>query len=237
MTLLWGAILGGQAARVDAAELITNGGFEFGFAGWTRANQLGSDGSFLIQTGTTSPVNGIPVPAPPGGTNAAMTDAQGPGSHVLYQDIVVPFNVTVASLSFSRYLNNQAADYFSPNTLDFTSVNNQQARVDILRSSADPFSLSAADELLNVFRTQPGDPLVSGYSTVVTDLTSFLRAHAGETLRLRFAEVDNQLTMNFGVDNVSLNATAVPEPSSLFGLSVGVSIGVALAIRSTRRRS
>ena len=57
------------------AGLITNGGFESGFSGWTRANQLGSEGTFFVQTGTSSPVNGFSVQAPPEGSNAAMTNS------------------------------------------------------------------------------------------------------------------------------------------------------------------
>src|SRR5437016_4892918 len=78
---------------------INNGGFESGFAGWTRADQLGSEGTFALQTGTASPVNGTTVPAPPGGSTAAMTDAQGPGSHVLYQSFTVTAPVPQAVLS------------------------------------------------------------------------------------------------------------------------------------------
>ncbi len=42
--------------------VIVNGGFESGLAGWTRVDQAGSDGSFGLQTGSTSPVNNFPVP-------------------------------------------------------------------------------------------------------------------------------------------------------------------------------
>lgn len=222
----------GRVSRADI-ELIGNGGFESGFTGWTREDQLGSDGGFLIQGGTASPVNGFPVPAPPEGLNAAMTDAQGPGSHVLYQDFVVPTNVVSGTLSFDVYINNQA-DFFSPDTLDFTSVDNQQARVDLLLASADPFSLAAADILHNAFRTLPGDPSESGYSTVVVDVSALLLGHAGETLRLRFAEADNQLFLSFGVDRVSL-AVTVPEPSSLAGLAIGGLTAAGLMIRRRRR--
>jgi len=44
------------------ANLITNGGFESGFASWTRANQFGSESQFFAQTGIVSPVNAFPVP-------------------------------------------------------------------------------------------------------------------------------------------------------------------------------
>src|SRR4051794_13164535 len=79
------------------AAVITNGGFESGFSGWTRADQLGSEGSFQMQTGTASPLTGTVVPAPPGGTTAAMTDAEGAGSHVLFQlfTITAPVNPTL----------------------------------------------------------------------------------------------------------------------------------------------
>src|SRR5512136_63297 len=78
------------AVPIQAAQLITNGGFEPGLAGWTVADQVGSDGAFMLQSGTSSPVLGDPVPSPPGPTHAAMTDAQGPGSHLMYQDFAVP---------------------------------------------------------------------------------------------------------------------------------------------------
>src|SRR5688572_8193840 len=75
-----------SAAPVQA--LIVNGGFEAGFSDWTRADQPGSDGTFALQSGTQSPVLLETVPAPPGGTFAAMTDAEAGGSHVLYQQFV-----------------------------------------------------------------------------------------------------------------------------------------------------
>src|SRR4051794_33472577 len=93
---------GGVAAH--GAQILLNGSFEPNLAGWTTANQPGSDGAFLLQMGTTSPTTGISVPAPPAGTHAAMTDSEGPGSHALYQDFVVPNIVGVATLSFSLFI-------------------------------------------------------------------------------------------------------------------------------------
>src|SRR4051794_18589887 len=113
------------------AAFITNGGFESGFSNWTRSNQLGSEGTFALQTGIVSPVNNDPVPLPPGGITAAMTDAQGPGSHVLYQDFTVSAAVPAATLLFDLFIGNRAGTFFSPNSLDFsTPTLNQQARVD-----------------------------------------------------------------------------------------------------------
>ena len=200
------------------ATAIINGGFEAGFAGWTRSNQLGSEGTFALQTGTSSPVNGTVVPSPPGGSTAAMTDAEGPGSHVLLQAFTVDAFVSLATLSFDLFTGNRAGAFFAPNTLDFsTPTLNQQARVDIIASGADPFSLAPGDVLLNLFKTNPGDPPVSGYSHLSVDVTSLFNSHVNAPLTLRFAETDNVLTFQMGVDNVTIQASpaqVIPAPSS-----------------------
>jgi len=236
-TLALALTLATTAARPAqaASQLITNGGFELvgpnnGFSGWARRDHVGREGTFFRQSGTTSPVNGaaFPVPAPPGGTIAAMTDAFGPGSHVLYQDFVIPTGDAVGNLSFSLFIGNRSDRFVTPATLDFagTSVTgtpnlNQQARVDILSipAAADPFSI--ADVLQNAFLTQVGSPLVTGYTTFSVDVSAVIRAQAGQTLRLRFAETDNINTFQFGVDNVSL-ITTVPEPSGVLMLCTGL---------------
>jgi hypothetical protein len=225
------AILACATSFPARASLITNGGFESGLAGWTTLDQFGGDGTFLAQTGTSSPVNGFPVPAPPEGITAAMSDSQGPGSHVLYQDLVVPTGILGGSLNFALFLNNGADDFHVADHLDFSTADlNQQARVDILSTSADPFGL---DVLQNFYQTAPGDPLVSGYTSFLFDITPLLLGHQGETLRLRFAEVDNVLFFNLGVDQVSIDLTTrVPEPASwvLVGLSL-----VGICSRRVRR--
>src|SRR5262249_10368053 len=149
-------------------------------------------------------------------------DAFGPGSHVLYQDFVAPAGN--ALLSFSLFIGNRADRFVTPASLDFsTPALNQQARVDILRAGVDPFSLASSDVLLNVYQTNVGDPLISGYNTLNRDLTSLFNANVGQTLRLRFAETDNLFTFQFGVDNVSLDTTTpVPEPSSLLFVGSGL---------------
>jgi len=188
-----------------------------------------------LQTGTLSPVNGFAVPAPPVGITAAMTDAGGPGSHVLYQDFVVPNSIVGAYLvNFSLFINNGngAGSFFTPASLDFaTPTLNQQARVDIIKTTADPFSVAAADVLQNLYQTTVGNPLISGYNNLLVDVTTLLLANQGQTLRLRFAEVDNVAPFNLGVDNVDINQV-VPEPSSWI-MTLGALLGVGLL----RRRS
>ncbi len=211
------------------AALITNGGFESGLSSWTRVDQVGGDGTFSVQTGTLSPVNLFTVPAPLGGIRAAMTDTQGPGSHVLYQDVVVPTGlIGPYVVSFSLFINNNngAGNFFAPASLDFaTPTLNQQARVDLVKTSANPFSVAAADVLQNLYQTAPGNPLISGYTSFERDVTALLQANQGQTLRLRFAEVDNVAPFNLGVDNVDFTAAAIPWPSSwimVFGSLLGV---------------
>jgi len=223
------------ASLTAPAQSIVNGGFESGFTGWTRVDQLGSEGTFASQSGTLSPVNGLTVPAPPQGTAAAMTDAAGPGSHVLYQDFLVPMGLPGAALSFSLFINNGngAPDFYAPATLDFaTPALNQQARVDIITTTADPFSVAGGDVLQNLFQTAPGNPLVSGYTSFTIDISALLLAHQGETLRLRFADADNVAPFNLGVDSVGI--AVIPEPSSAAITSVGLWV---LAGRALRRRA
>jgi hypothetical protein len=168
---------------------------------------------------------GLPVPAPPGPTHAAMTDQFNPGSHVLIQNFTVPDLVLSATLSFERYIDNHASGFFTANSLSFTGGPNQQARVDILADNpGNDFSVAPADVLLNVFQTNPGDPLVSGYTLQSNDLFAFLQAHEGQTLRLRFAETDSLSFFHFGVDQVSLLAET-PEPTSL-AIFAGIALGV-----------
>jgi len=205
------------ARAAQGTNIVLNGGFESNggagtniFNDWTVENLFGGVGDWLVQTGTTSPLNGFPVDAPPEGTFAAMTDQGGPGSHVLHQVLAVPAAPAVI-LTCQVFVSNQAGVYFTPATLDFNGEPNQQARIDIMNPAA-PIDDVGAGVLLNVFITNPGDPILIPYTTVTANLTPF----AGTSVRLRVAEVDNQLFMNVGVDNCS----TADVPVELMGLSV-----------------
>lgn len=197
-----------------AVNAVNNGSFEVnggagtsGFTGWTVVDQAGGSGSWFVQTGTTSPTSAATVMAPTNGSFAAMTDQSGPGSHVLYQDIAVPANG--GTLVFDLFINNQAAAFSvpAPATLDYTVNPNQQFRADLIATTAGDFDVGAG-VLANIYQTLPGDPLASGYSTISFDLSAF----AGQTVRLRFAEADNQNFFQAGIDNVGILAapTSVP---------------------------
>ena len=240
--LALGLLMALSMSAVTAAPVITNGGFESGFTGWTLSDQAGGDGSFFIQSGAQTPLGGVPVPSPPEGSNAAMTDAGGPGAHVLYQDFVAMAGTAV--LNFELFILNDGGEFESPDSLQFDLTNaigeetqNQQVRVDILlASAADPFSVDVSDVLANLYLSQPNDPLVSGYTALSSDLTSLMSAYDGQTLRLRFAATDNLGPLNVGVDNVRFTGrNVVPEPGSLL-LIAGALTALAGAAALRRRR-
>jgi hypothetical protein len=165
-----------------------------------------------------------------------MTDGDAPGSHVMYQDFLVTAGTT--SLSFQLFIGNRADRFATPATLDFaTPVLNQQARVDIMIIAADPFSLAVGDILQNVYQTQVGDALISGYTTITLDVSALLAAYVGSTLRLRFAETDNVGPFQMGIDDVRFEGGGgtVPEPAST--LLLGAGMVALLARRRGRQRA
>jgi hypothetical protein len=182
---------------------IPNGGFESGdFTNWNGANQIQGEGDWFVYEGTTSPLSGITIAAPPQGTFAATTDQGGPGTHVLYRNIKLKDDMR-HQLSFFLYYRNFAEDFFPRNTLDFRVEPNQQYRVDLLRAQADPFTLNPDFIRATLFRTRAGDPLTLEPTLLTFNLTRF----AGKTVRLRFAEVDNQDNFLASVDRVRLTST------------------------------
>ena len=211
-----GVLLIPQAAM---AATVTNGSFETGdFAGWTTQAQ-GADpaGSWLVYTGTTLPESEITLPAPSCGTHAAVTYQGDPSSNVLYQDLTLEPGET-HTLTFTHYYQNAATEndsdtplFASPATLDYSIDGaNQQYRVDIMKTTADPFSVASADILQTVFQTEPGDPATLAPTPVTVDLS----AYAGQTVRLRFAVAVNDDELNAGVDCVTLTSAPITTSST-----------------------
>lgn len=213
-----------------AVELITNGGFETGFTGWSLFDQAGGDGGFFLGSTTFTPLSGSPTVGPAGGNFYAVSDQNGPGAHVLLQSFTINSGST-AILSFSMFVNDQSGvgPIVNPAGLDYTADPNQHARVDILRAGADPFSTNPADVLANFYLNVDPFNNPNPYTDYSFDLTSLFGA--GGTFLLRFAEVDNQLFLNLGVDNVSIesNPAGVPESGStvlLLGASLLGIVGI-----------
>ena len=198
-------------ANAFAANLITNGGFETGdFTGWTVANQAGGGGDWFVLSGTTEPISGHASVGPASGNWYASSDQPGAGCHVLYQMVTLPFTGAI-QLSFDMFVNNwDSTEPFGP--LDFTVSPNQYGRVDVLQPNANPFSTAAADIVQNFALS---DAVAVGGPNPYIHYSFDLPSAAAGTYMLRFAEVDNQLWFNQGVDNVRVNT---PEPSSLLFL-------------------
>lgn len=164
-------------------------------------DETGSEGSWFVYTGTTSPASSSIVLAPPVGDFAAIADQTGGGSHLLYQDIDVPSGATSVNCSAIIYYNNQSGGFVIGPDLSFDGPPNQQARIDLMDPTAPGFDIGAG-VLQNLFQTEPGDPNVLGYTTLNFDLSPF----AGTTVRFRAAEVDNLFFFQFMIDDLSCEA-------------------------------
>ena len=164
-----------------------------------------------------------------------MSDGKGPGRTCSTRTSSSRRADAVGVLHVRLFVGNRADRFPSPPSpagLDFTTpALNQQVRVDILRAATDPFSVATADVLITAYQTQTTDPLVSGYTSFTVNVSSLMASQAGQTLRLRFAEIDNLNFFQFGVDNVSLVAS-VPEPSSVVMMGSGLmgATGVLVAV-------
>jgi hypothetical protein len=210
------------AAPAAGAATVVNGDFEAGsLSGWKKLDQGSSEGTWFAYSGAENPLSGGPVPfPPPQGKFGAISDQNGGGTHVLYQDIALEPGAT-HTLSMLVYYKSQAAIAIpDPDTLSFTAVPfNQQYRVDVIRTGAPVASVSPSDILATVFRTAEGDPTSVEPTPASADLTPF----AGLTVRLRLAEVDNHGQLNAAADAISIasvvpSAPATQPPSNAFSI-------------------
>ncbi len=230
-----------SANAVAATPLIVNGSFEQNggagtstFTGWTVVDQPGSAGSWYAQTGTSSPLTATTVPAPSSGNFAAMTDQTFPMSSVLYQDFVVPAGG--AALGFDMFY--QSSDPLSdPGTLDNINLGSgiQGFRIDLMNPSAAEFD-TGAGVLANIYVTKVDDPTTNSAYQHISYLIG--SQYGGQTLRLRFAENDDDSNLYLGIDNVTLTAAPVAAPAlSAWGLWALIATLVAGGLIAVRRRT
>ena len=222
-----------SAIQVQAADLLTNGGFETGdFTGWTANTKTGSNGDLSVQSLMTGPHSGLSNAGPSAGQFFALSDQTNPGTYALTQAFTVASGTTSVIFKFDLFANNYAnSTIVDPIGLDHTGPANQHVRVDLLTGTADAFD-TGAGVLGNFYLGADAGSNPNPWTSYSFDLTSL--AGAGGTYQIRFAEVDNQNFFNMGVDNVSINVAAVPEPGTYALMLAGLA-GVGFVARARRR--
>jgi CubicO group peptidase (beta-lactamase class C family) len=202
--------------------------FESGaLAGW-QAVGSGSGAWFVYSDGQEAPdpAQSDPnapffVPDPPQGGFAAVTDMNGPGTRILYRDVGLDGRSTLHLTVFYE----GSAPFSTPDTLAYESPEpNQQFRIDLIDPTAPIDSVADGDVLINVFHTSPADPTSLAPTAVSVDVSPW----AGQTVRLRLAQSDNQGPLRAGVDNIRfepigaaparIELLETPEPTSALEL-------------------
>jgi hypothetical protein len=199
------------AAQLNwAVEVVANGSFETnggagssGFGNWTVVNHPLSNASrFYAQTGARAQFAKFDVPATTFGNFTAMSDQPSPGATAIYQNVSVPATGETW-VQMRLFILNQVPEFSPQASLDPTIEGNQQVRVDVMTTSSAAFDVGAG-VLLNVFKTDADFPRERGYFPVAIDL----QPYAGQTVRIRIAEVDTRHGLLVGVDDVRV--TNVP---------------------------
>ncbi len=232
-------LLAGFAAPASAVNLIVNGGFEADAAviqspdpvtGWT-ASEVGLVGGVVVNSGSVSPVSGATTPGANSGDYYALLDLAVPSHMAFSQTFAVgalPLQAATLSYSwFASYLGDPAVGG-DRTSLDSTSNDDVfTVRVDILKAGAAAFSTSAADLVFTSTWTATPDQLPSDWIVFSAALPAGALM-AGQDYTLRFASASNRAPLFGGIDDVSINVTAVPEPETWvlilagFGIAVGV---------------
>ncbi len=137
------------------------------------------------------------MPDPPQGRFAAVTDMCTAGSRLLYRDLELD---GPRVLRFTIVYRSAAPSFAASPTLNhLPPYRNHQLRVDVMDPDSPVLSVAGGHVLSTVFRTERGDsPRLT--QTIGFDLSRW----AGQTVRLRFAEVDNDAPLRVVVDDVRL---------------------------------
>ena len=169
--------------KIPRVQLLTNGGFESGdFSGWSQISSS-IHYSFEIDDGSVA-VPGSDGPFRPcGGNFAAAMVFNAVGKNSLYQEVTIPRTAISADLSWTDRIRNQS-DVFSDPDHEF--------RVEIWNTQN--------EVLIELFSTDPGDPLLSGCTDRVFDVSTFI----GETVRIAFTQTRRPYAFDLYIDNVKL---------------------------------
>ncbi len=171
----------------EGVEYVVNGGFETGdFSGWTTAP--GTNAGFVINNGVVYPPSGDSPTTPFDGNFSALADQPPPAISVLYQDIALPANAGVITLSWADRIRNFAPDF----------ATNQQFSVEICDTNN---SL-----LATLYATQPGDPALGDW----TQRSANISAYGGQTIRLTLVANAGLNYLDAHVDDVSVRCANLP---------------------------
>jgi hypothetical protein len=198
VTAIAGVAVLGFAAVALAGSGFKNGGFENGFDSWKLASS-GAGNWYALHNGPL-PLSNHKWRGPTEHELAAVSDQDDPASGVLYRFIKVGSKTVKVTLTL--YYTNYAAGFCTPSTLDETiSDCNQQFRVEILRPTASPWSVSGKDVLKGVFKTKGGFANSADPKDYTANLTGL-----GDKVMLRIAWAANADVLNATVDNVRVNS-------------------------------
>lgn len=198
-----------QVTSAGAAQVV-NGSFTDGLNGWQVQTEPGSGGDWVSYSANPLPISGHIGPVPLDG-NAAVADETGETSTILYQEVALEPGFT-HTLSLDYWVINEGGGWIAPdpNTFSYGTPNNQQARIDIIKSSAAADTTDPADILRTIYAPTSGDSLILDWSHSSVDLSPL----AGQSVRIRFVDVNNAGYLQLGVDNVAITSVpqAAPDP-------------------------
>jgi hypothetical protein len=212
-----GALADTLTLTVDAEEVLENGSFEIDavngsttIPGWS-VYQEGS-GSWSLNSGTILPLSGFDWPMPtdnPGPTHGSfyvVADQSGPALLVLYQDVTIPAEGGTLRFDLALY-NWHGNEIVHPSTPFDLGVANQHFRMDLIGPGAAILD-TGSGVLAEVYHTVDGPTPVrtNGFIPVSYDLSAL----AGQTVRLRFAMIDNAFYYSVAIDNVRIEAPTPP---------------------------
>jgi hypothetical protein len=197
------------------AATVVNGDFESGnLNGWSvyRSAETGGWFAYKGEKGSGDPIakqRGRKYPQPPPqGTYAATSDQISATTTILSQEVTLGAGLNHRLSLLAFYDSEVPIGVPSPDTLSVDEAQlggqaNQQFRIDVMRPGSPVESLSPADVLATVFRTQPGAPTSMQPTWISADLSAF----AGQTVRLRFATAAHEELFTAGIDAVAIDST------------------------------